>query len=289
MIFTETYPAKVTMNQDPEQRGRIKVACSGILGDEETELPMWVEPVPAWGWFFVPDIGEMVEIEVVSGSTEDEQAGQASIDNPDVKWRGNRYYGNEEGEAPTPVNDDFKINYGKRRGFATPAGHTFIFDDTDDQRSISLSWKSVDGKFSFFAINSDGTIILGTHTGHLLHLNSKDGELTLIDQHGNLYSSDSDGSKIVNKDGTLIDLNGPNVQILAANAVTVSCKDATLDAGKVNLGGQPLTEAMLLGTTFVTAVFNAHTHIAGTGPTSTPMPADMAAALAALSTVVFGK
>ena len=86
------YWATVTNNVDPENRGRISVACVGLLGDEETELPMFVEPVHDWGWFYIPDVGELVEIEVIESSDEDEQHGQMSIDNLDIKWRSKRDY-----------------------------------------------------------------------------------------------------------------------------------------------------------------------------------------------------
>lgn len=271
MIHTETYPAKVVGTDDPEKRGRIRVACAGLMGDEESELPEWVEPAPAWGWFIVPDVGEVVEIEVVVGSSEDEQQGQASIDNLDAKWRGARHYGNTEGEQPTPINADFLTNYGKRRGFATPGGHTFIFDDTDGNRRINLTWTNENGEHGFVSIDQDGSLIVGTKTGHTIYLNSKEGELSIVDQHGNLYSSDKDGIKIVDKDGDLIDIKGGNIQILAASGVTVSCKDVVLDAGKVQLAGSPAIEALVLGTAFL-ALYNAHTHVAppGGGPTSPP-------------------
>ena len=271
MIQTETHPAKVLGTDDPERRGRIRVACAGLMGDEETELPEWVEPAPSWGWFIVPDVGELVEIEVVVGSSEDEQSGQASIDNLDAKWRGARFYGNSEGEQPTPINEDFLLNYGKRRGFATPGGHTLIFDDTDGDRRINLTWTNENQERGFISFDQDGSFIVGTKTGHTMYFNVKEGELSIIDQHGNTYSSNVDGTKIINKDGDLIELKGGNIQILAQSGVTISCKDAVLDAGKVQIAGNPAIEALVLGTTFL-ALYNAHTHVAppGGGPTSPP-------------------
>ena len=101
MLSTATYPAKVPFNQDPDKRGVIRVACVGLMGEEDTEVPVDVEPVHDWGWFYVPDIGEIVEIECTEGSDEDEQHGQMSIDNCDLKWRSARHYGNDEGETPS--------------------------------------------------------------------------------------------------------------------------------------------------------------------------------------------
>jgi hypothetical protein len=140
----ETHVARVTANNDPEERGRIRVACVALLGDDETELPMWVEPALPWGMFAVPDVGELVEIEVLSGSRHDESYGQMSLDNLDPKWKGARFF-NEDEDVPTPVHDDFKTHYGKRRGFATPFGHVLMFDDTTDDPSLWLAWTSEKG------------------------------------------------------------------------------------------------------------------------------------------------
>lgn len=186
MLSTATYPAKVTFNQDPDKRGVIRVACVGLMGEEDTEVPVDVEPVHDWGWFYVPDIGEIVEIECTEGSDEDEQHGQMSIDNCDLKWRSARHYGNDEGETPTPINSAFTSkNYGKRRGFATPAGHVVMFDDTKDAEEITLSWK--DGS-AFLTFDAKGTVTLQNKAGATLVM-------------------DSDADKIVATAGT-IEVNG---------------------------------------------------------------------------------
>lgn len=157
------YPAVVTFNQDPDKRGVIRVACAAIMGDEDTEVPVDVEPAHDWGWFYVPDIGEVVEVEVMEHSAEDEHPGQASIAHLDIKWRSARFFGNTEGATPTPVNTAFtEEHYGKRRGFATPAGHVLMFDDADGGEEIRLWWK--DGGASV-VIDKDGTITLTNKSG----------------------------------------------------------------------------------------------------------------------------
>jgi hypothetical protein len=177
MLYTATYPAKVTFNKDPKKRGAIRVACVGIIGDDETEIPLDVLPVHDWGWFFVPDIGELVEIECIEGSSEDEQNGQASIDNLDLKWRSARHYGNDEGETPTPINAAFTSkNYGKRRGFATPAGHVFMFDDTEGQEEITLSWKDGSALLTF---DSKGTVTLKNKAGATIVMDSTTSKIVI--------------------------------------------------------------------------------------------------------------
>jgi len=176
-ISTATYTAQVTFNQDPDKRGVIRVTCVGLMGDEDTEIPVDVEPVHDWGWFVVPDVGELVEVECVEGSSEDEQKGQMSIDNLDLKWRGSRYYGNDEGDVPTPIHAMFTSkNYGKRRGFATPAGHVFMFDDTKGAEEITLAWK--DGS-AFLTIDPKGSLTLKNTKGATFVMDSNTGKVVV--------------------------------------------------------------------------------------------------------------
>jgi hypothetical protein len=173
------YTAKVTNNEDPEKRGRIRVTSSDIMGDEEEEIPQWVEPVPSWGWFVVPDVGELIEVEGIEGLPEDEQFHQASIDSFDLKWRSSRrFHGNSESEdAATPVPDIFtEKNYGKRRGMATPAGHTLMFDDTKKDLQVSLTWKGPAG-LSTLTFDKAGSIILEVHTGEKITVDTEANEI----------------------------------------------------------------------------------------------------------------
>lgn len=199
MVTTEKYPAVVSSTEDPEQRGRLKVTCAALTGDEESDLPEWVEPSPDWGWFVIPEVGEVVEIEVVTGTIEDESYGQASIDNLDARWRGVRFYGNEEGQAPTPINPEFLTNYGKRRGFATPLGHYIIFDDTAGAPKIVLTWvKNVDAgaeEISQLIIDTDGTTKMAVLGKHSIHLKANELEVKL-DTGASL--------KVVGKDGAAV-------------------------------------------------------------------------------------
>ncbi|KKN12124.1 hypothetical protein LCGC14_1019680 [marine sediment metagenome] len=88
---TERYEAVVSSIEDPEKRGRFKVKCVGLMGDAKAELPIFVELVPGWGWFIVPEVGEIVEIEVIVTSDRDEIWGQASIEALNPVWRGKRF------------------------------------------------------------------------------------------------------------------------------------------------------------------------------------------------------
>lgn len=269
MISTAKYPATVTKNDDPDKRGIIQVSCVELMGDEEGACLIDVEPAFDWGWFYVPDIGEIVEIEVIEGSSDDEQFGQTSIDGLDLKWRCVRYPG-LEGDDPRPVNEDFTSkNYGKRRGFATPAGHVFMFDDTEGDESISLKWQNKDGENSFLNFDKDGSFLVSLKTGSLFYMNAKSGEVSIIDSNSNMISMDAKGLRLVDGTGNIFELKDGLVQILGQGTVAISCKNATIDAGEVEINGS--SEKVILGTTFL-GLYNAHVHPTGVGPSGPPFP-----------------
>lgn len=274
MTVWEKHEAEVVRVDDPERRGRVQVTCVALMADDTEPMPQWVEPAYQWGWFLIPDIGEIIDIEVVAESEDDESPGQSSIDQLDPKWRGARYWGNseaEEGQGKTTIPEDFTAtNYGKRRGFATPGGHVLLFDDSEKGRKVSLTWKKAGAEErSFFSIDPDGSIIMNTQTGHLLYMNSKDGEVSIIDQHGNTYSSNADGMKMISKDSCIIELKGDNVQILAQGAITFSGKNATIGTGEVELGNAA-TDVAILADVFLNLFAN-HIHPSGMGPTGAPV------------------
>jgi hypothetical protein len=194
-VIWEKHDAIVTANEDDEQRGRIKVACVALLGDEETELPMWIDPIFDWGVFSVPDIGEIIELDVAVSSDEDEINGQMSIDNLDAHWRGKRYYTVDEPEnnnKATQIHPDFKSNYGKRRGFATPHGHIFMFDDDPKNPTVQMTFQKsaiqigktpLPADISRLEFEKDGSFKLTLLEQTTLHLQT-DGKKFIINIDG---------------------------------------------------------------------------------------------------------
>lgn len=240
MSATEKYVAQVSKNADDEFRGRIQVVCADLTGDPETVLPFWIEPVFDWGWFSVPDIDEYVEIEVVTGTEDDESPGQSMIYEPKITWRAKRYY-HEGGETESPIHDDFKVKatYGKRRGFATPAGHIFLFDDTEGQELVRLTWHAAENgvdKYSYVALDSNGSVTIGNKNGSLIYMDALNSALSIIDEHGNTISSDANGIKLIDKFSNIFELKDKTIQLLSQGGFTASCKDAKLSAGNVELG-----------------------------------------------------
>lgn len=215
----ETYPARVTKNEDPDKRGRVKVVCAGLMGDDETELPGWIEPALDWGWFFVPDIGELIEICCVAENDQQENASyQAFLENPELKWTGVRYQSLEGGtpRPPNPLMTD--KNYGKRRGFATPLGHVLIFDDTKGDESIIISWhRGNEGEYTQITMDKLGSIMLLDYKSNMIHLNAKDDKegITILDKNANLIALDKDGVKVVDKFSNIIEMKDGLIQVMS--------------------------------------------------------------------------
>jgi hypothetical protein len=281
MARWERYLARVVANNDEAKRGRIRVVCSDFTGDPDKQLPIWIEPAYDWGWFVVPDVDELVEIEVLEQQDTDDVPGQSSVINPVIKWRQKREYHSEEIKdglekdailSPTPVHEDFTAtNYGKRRGFATPNGHVLMFDDTDGGQQINLTWHALEGdedKYSFLSFDPTGSIILGNKTGSLIYMNAEAGEVSIIDEHGNLISSNADGMKMIDKTGNVVELKDQLVQVLGQGSVVINCKTAQLKAGAVELGDAADTP-VVRGDDWK-AWAEAHTHPTGVGPSGPP-------------------
>lgn len=278
MKSQEQHTAQVSNNQDPQMRGRIKVVCSALMGDATTELPQWIDPDFEWGWFIVPDVGEFVEIEHTDSADDDEFPGQSSIHVPNYKWKG-RHWGGSATDTARPVPDDFtKTNYGKRRGFATPGGHVMMFDDTEGAKKISITWqgKKADSsgngaEFSYSAWDEDGSQIHSNKSGSLIYLNAVDKEISIVDESGNNVRMSPDGISLVDLNSNVIEMKENLIQVLSQGAVTLSCKNATIDAGKIELT-TGAAEALIKGDSFL-ELFEQHIHPTGMGPSGPPVGA----------------
>lgn len=212
-VITERYEAIVSSIEDTDKRGQIEVICPALMGDYETPLPQLADPAPDWGWFYIPDVGEQVEIEVVVSSDRDESFGQAALEALAPVWRSKRFYSlaeledDADGSVPRPIHDDFKAtNYGKRRGFCTPWGHVFLFDDTDGDPRIYLTHmgKQLEpGKapqpadYTRIEIEPDGSLRIGFLDTHLLHFTTEKGNIKIeLDNATHTLEFDADTPKV---------------------------------------------------------------------------------------------
>lgn len=291
-MIEERHIAEVVATDDPDKRGRIRIKCAGILGDEESDLPMWIEPLMTWGFFLVPDIGEIVEVVIDSCGEQDESYGQTSIENPGPKWRGMRYYQKEDGDdGKRAVPSDFTSkNYGKRRGFKTPAGHVLIFDDTSGDEAVTLSCTSGPAllrKQAFVSMDSKGSIVLSNATGTTIYMNAGDGQFAIMDQFGNTYASDSAGVKIVSKQGYFLEMKDGVVQLVCGANVVVQANNVSVKAASVDIG-DGADSFMVRGVDLVTWL-STHTHTVlalpgpaaqATTPPVAPPPANVLSTIA---------
>jgi len=273
-LTTERFVAQVVANNDDQFRGRIQVTCADLTGDPEAVLPVWVEPVFDWGWFAVPDVDEFVEVEVVTSTDDDESFGQSMIFEPQIHWRAKRFY-HEGGETETPIHDDFKATdkYGKRRGFATPAGHILLFDDTDGEELVRLTWHKVENetdKYSYLALDKDGSVTIGNKKGSLIYLDAKNSAVSVIDEHGNMYASDSAGIRLIDKFSNIFEMKEGVVQLLSQDAIALTGKSCNVKTGSVDLI-DGADNHLVRGEDLKTEYDN-HVHPTGTGPSGKTLP-----------------
>lgn len=162
----EIHTATVQSNEDPKKRGRIKVSCEAILGDDQV-IDVWIPPSSnSPGWFFVPEVSDTVEIEI-------NQSDDTEI-TLNMKYRAVVY--NDDSE----VNEVFKRGYQrglpKRMGIVTPAGHMIIFDNGDDP-TVNV----VHGGGAFMRLNADKSWNVGQDWE-----NNKELVFIEVDKDGNV-------------------------------------------------------------------------------------------------------
>lgn len=250
----ETHIATVIDNDDPEKRGRLLVASASLLGvdggGEAVEYPSWVEPVfpvlatdndgeVVGGVFFIPGIGSTIELVVASGSAFDQIAGQSTSTNPDPRWRAQLL------QVGDTVPEEFASNYPRRAGWLTSSGHLLMFDDSDggDNKLVLRH-----GLGSFVAIDGDGSIQLATNKldpenpktikKHLVYLNAKDGEVSIIDSNKNVIATDKDGISITAGNGTTLITIGKNgaVSVVTGGEIKMQAGTAVVESPRVVLG-----------------------------------------------------
>lgn len=246
----KTHIAKVTNTNDPERRGRIKVTCVALLGDEFSELPGWIVPALSWGWFVIPDVGQYVTVSFTSGSDADTFKDQSSITGSQMQWHGSTHFTDDNVTPATPVPGEFvEKNYGKRRGFKTPRGHVLLFDDSAGDEQIQLTWsggKKSDPKTAFFAFDSDGSFMAQDAGGGLFYMNGSDNEMSLIQAAGNRISLTNDGISMVDVNGNAFTMGTGGISFVSSGPMVFQGADhmfynglhfAGLDQIPVNVGG----------------------------------------------------
>lgn len=270
---SEVHIGIVTDNNDPEQRGRIKARVDTLAGSD-TELPDFIEPVFPYlsgdgqnttgGWFFVPDVGVAVEIEITTTAPRDETIAAITLDAPAIRWRACTF-----APGADTISDEFKTNYPGRRGFVTGAGHGLIFDDTEDDPEIKLFQTNADGSTTFLDFDQDGSIIMSTGAGHLFFANADKGELSIIDSNANALVMSSAGWYLTSPDSDMVKAGGGAISMMTGN-VLINASGVTANVGEFlvsQTSGASSTPALVDGLAF------------GVPPTNIGFSAILAAAL----------
>ncbi|NIR59231.1 MAG: phage tail protein [Gammaproteobacteria bacterium] len=251
--FSGKYRGIVVDNADPERLGRLKLRIPSVLGESDEGVTDWAWPCvpfggsPETGFFFIPETGAQVWVEFEEG-------------NPDLPiWVGT-VWAKPGGTSAVPEEArQMEEDRPQRRVLKTASGHVLEFCDVEGEESITLRHK--DG--ATVTLDADGSVVIANKEGSHVYLNAADQEATVVDQHGNNLRLGEAGVTVTNSDGSLVDLAGTAVQVVAKN---VHIRSETVSLGEGAM------EPAILGTTFA-AIFDAHVHPTAMGPSGPPVPA----------------
>jgi hypothetical protein len=265
--FFGKYRGVVVNNKDPLKLGRLKlyvpsvIDCSGTTGDSapaddsDERVTDWAWPcvpfggIGEQGMFFIPDEKAQVWVEFEEGN----------LDLP--VWVGT-VWSRPGGTSQIPTEaQNMQQDKPQRRVFKTASGHVMEFSDVPGEETITITHK--DG--ARIMMDEKGSVVIANKEGSHIYLNADDGEATMIDQNGNNIRLSSDGITLTNKDGSVVDMAGGSVQVVAKN-VHVRSETVSLGEGAM--------EPAILGTSFA-AMYDAHTHVTAWGPSGPPIPAPM--------------
>lgn len=239
------YRGFVKDNDDPEQRGRLRLSVPSVLGEA---LTGWALPCLPFGGladqglFMVPEIDARVWVEFEAGN----------LNQP--IWTGT--FWQQSGDAP----GEAAVSPPTTRVFKTPAGHVLQFDDAQGQEAFHL----IHPAGAQTSVDEKGTVVITDARDNTLTLDADSGEIVLEDGHGNTLLMNSGGT-------TVEDSNGARIEMAAAG-VTIKAAKVVVDGGQVMLGGSG-GEPIIKGQSFLT-LFATHIHTSGGpgSPTTPPIP-----------------
>jgi hypothetical protein len=96
-------------------------------------------------------------------------------------------------------------------------------------------------------LDEDGSVIISNINGSLIYLNAAGGQVTIIDEHGNSYTSDADGMRLIDSFSNIIEMKDGVIQVVSQGGLILEASSG------VKVGGNA-TMHMLLGETFIAAI-----------------------------------
>jgi uncharacterized protein involved in type VI secretion and phage assembly len=250
--FFGKYRGVVADNQDPDQLGRLKLKVPSVLSDAVTT---WAWPCAPYGgadnqgFFFIPDVGADVWVEFEEGN----------LDLP--IWVGT-FWSKKGGQSRVPSDArNMDQNDPARRVLKTACGHVVELCDISGKETVRIAHTSG----ALMTLDEKGSVIIANKKGSLVYLNADRGEIAVIDEAGNSLRLGGSNATLTNKDGSVVDVNGKQVQVIA--------KDVLIRSDTVALG-EGAMEPAILGMSFA-AIYDAHTHMTAFGPSSPPIPVPM--------------
>jgi hypothetical protein len=250
-----TYRAFVEDVEDPENRGRVRLLVPA-LGHSAAPENIWARPIfpgssMKHGHFFPPVKDDQVWCQFEGGD-------------PNMPL----YVGGFIAQDQRPDEFDSVL----KRGVRTPLGHYIRYSDEPDDPHITVSMALDDqgNAGGYLTMDKDGSVLIANVNGSHLYLNAKDGQTTLMHETGAMVSmSDSGGVCVISADGSVVDVTD-SVSVITPGDVTLNGGGTCLiKTGTVNLGDGVLLEGVVLES-FLTQVFNTHTHI-GVGNLGAPV------------------
>ena len=228
----------LAIDEDKDNTGTIVIQLPTMFGKDAR---VTARPCLPYGHFFIPAVGTKVWVEFEGGN----------VDFP--IWVGCWY---PQGKTPPQA----AISPPENRVIQTASGHTIEIMDKAGEEKITIKHKGN----AFISIDKDGSVLIANQTGSYVQLDAKNKNVTIVEQHGNIITMNSDGVVITEKSGsTMLQMTDDTVRITGDSII--------LQSASVSLTGDPASEPTLLANSLAPLwnAFALHTHAA---PGSPPIP-----------------